>query len=113
MPNEVPQPIEPAPQPPAKPASTPVAVQIVDQLGDMVGVIAIALLCYAGKVSGEVAIITICALLGVQSGVRRIGAAKTTAGLGALGILVMGAISLGAGDRAHQVADAARNIGGQ
>lgn len=111
MPDNVPSPIEPA-APTPKPAAVPVPVQIVDQLGDIVGVIAIALLCYGGKISGEVAVITIGALLGVQSGVRRIGAAKT-AGLGALGILVMGALSLGAGDRAHQVADAANSIGGQ
>lgn len=113
MPDSVPQPISPSQPPTVRSAPIPTAVQIVDQLGDIVGVIAIALLCYGGKVSGEVALITIGALLGVQNGVRRIGAAKTTAGLGAVGILVMGALSLGAGDRAHQVADAARTIGGQ
>ena len=45
----------PAPVTRSVPGTPPVAVQLIDRLGDIVGVIALSALCYAGKLSGEAA----------------------------------------------------------
>lgn len=86
----------PAPPPAAqltpsgRPLNVPVAVQLVDRLGDIVGVVALAWLCHAGKLGGELALVGIGAILGVGTGLRHVGARAGTAGVGVVGLLLLG-----------------------
>ena len=87
-------PATPPPPPPARPG-VPVSVQLVDRLGDIVGVIALAYLCAAGKLSGELALVGIGGILGVGTGLRHVGqralggAATAATGLGIVGLLLL------------------------
>ena len=94
------------------PAPVPTIVQVIDRVGDIVGVITIGLLCSAGRIDGLAAVFAIGALLGVQTGVRSIGARATGTGLGAVGLLLVGGLSLFGPERAHQAVDAAASITG-
>ena len=86
----------PAPPPPA-PArpGVPVSVQLVDRLGDIVGVIALAYLCAAGKLPGELTLVGIGGILGVGTGLRHVGqralgaTATAATGLGVVGLLLL------------------------
>ena len=67
----------------------PVAVQVIDRLGDIVGVIALAALCYAGKLSGELALVGIGAILGVSTGLRSIGGRSVGAATAAVALAAL------------------------
>lgn len=64
-----------APTPDAsKPTTTaPVAVQVLDKLGDIVAMLAVAYLCAAGKLSGELAAAVVAGIAGVGTGIRAFG----------------------------------------
>ena len=92
---------EPLPAPPPAPAvattpsgrplNVPPVVQAIDRVGDIVACIIIGHLCALGKVSGEVAVLAIGAIVGVGTGLRQVGArAGTGAGVGVVGLLVLG-----------------------
>lgn len=87
-------PATPPPPPPARPG-VPVSVQLVDRLGDIVGVIALAYLCAAGKLPGELTLVGIGGILGVGTGLRHVGqralggAATAATGLGVVGLLLL------------------------
>lgn len=89
-----PSPASPPPPPPARPG-VPVSVQLVDRLGDIVGVIALAYLCAAGKLPGELTLVGIGGILGVGTGLRHVGqralggAATAASGLGVVGLLLL------------------------
>lgn len=93
MPDTTPAPDAPPPsrvpsKPPAPPA--PVAVQVIDRLGEIVYVLAAAYLCRAGKLSGEVFVISSLAALGVQNGLRSFARGRNGgAGVGAVGLALM------------------------
>lgn len=81
---------------PSVPPPAPLAVQVLDQLGDIVGVIALTVLCMYGRLSGLEAGGLILSLLGVQTGVRKIVGAKggggslpPAAGVGAVTLLLL------------------------
>jgi len=102
----------PAPPPPElAPRGVPVSVQLVDRLGDIVGVVALAYLCAAGKLPGELTLVGIGGILGVGTGLRHVGqralggAATAATGLGIVGLLLL---HLGppAGQLAHLAARA-------
>jgi len=81
----------------ASPAAPPSSVQVLDRLGDIVGVVAITVLCLAGKIGGLEAVIAIGALLGVGTGLRQAGARTgVAAGLGVVGLLALAAPRWGA-----------------
>lgn len=80
-----------APTPDAsKPTTTaPVAVQVLDKLGDIVAMLAVAYLCAAGKLSGELAAAVVAGIAGVGTGIRafggrNVGAASAAVALAAL-----------------------------
>jgi len=87
-------PATPPPPPPARPG-VPVSVQLVDRLGDIVGVIALAYLCAAGKLPGELTLVGIGGILGVGTGLRHVGqralgaTATAATGLGVVGLLLL------------------------
>lgn len=102
-----PAPSEPSalPTPPAMPRSSrpppvPAAVLMLDRISEIVGIIAVTYLCAGGKVPGELALIAIGAILGVQSGIRQIGSrgaaamTGTGASLGIVGLLFWQAMPL-------------------
>lgn len=97
VPDPTPAPLPPPPPaaaytPSGRPLNVPTAVQVIDRLGDIVGVIVIGLLCHAGKLGGEVAVIAIGAILGVGTGLRQVGArAGVPTGVGVVGLLLLGA----------------------
>ncbi len=97
VPDPAPAPLPPPPPtaaytPSGRPLNVPTAVQVIDRLGDLVGVIVIGLLCHAGKLGGEVAVIAIGAILGVGTGLRQAGArAGVPTGVGVVGLLLLGA----------------------
>lgn len=74
---------------PSPPGSSPVAVQVIDRLGDIVGVIALAALCHAGKLSGELALVGIGAILGVSTGLRSIGGRSVGAATAAVALAAL------------------------
>lgn len=77
------------------PGAVPTSVQLVDRLGDIVGVIAVAVLCGIGRISGELAVVAIGAILGVGIGLRQAGArAGAAAGLGLTGLALLSAAQL-------------------
>lgn len=78
-----------APVVPAAPPGAPVAVQVIDRLGDIVGVIALAALCYSGKLSGELALVGIGAILGVSTGLRSIGGRSVGAATAAVALAAL------------------------
>ena len=78
-----------APVVPAAPPGAPVAVQVIDRLGDIVGVIALAALCYGGKLSGELALVGIGAILGVSTGLRSIGGRSVGAATAAVALATL------------------------
>ena len=87
----------PAPPPAAqltpsgRPLNVPAAVQAIDRVGDIVACIIIGHLCALGKVSGEVAVLAIGAIVGVGTGLRQVGArAGAGAGVGVVGLLLLG-----------------------
>ena len=87
----------PAPPPAAqltpsgRPLNVPAAVQAIDRVGDIVACIIIGHLCALGKVSGEVAVLAIGAIVGVGTGLRQAGArAGAGAGVGVVGLLLLG-----------------------
>lgn len=87
----------PAPPPAAqltpsgRPANVPPLVQAIDRVGDIVACVIIGHLCALGKVSGEVAVLAIGAIVGVGTGLRQVGArAGTGAGVGVVGLLLLG-----------------------
>lgn len=86
-------------------APVPVAVQVVDKIGELAAVLAFCLLAYHGKLSGEWAVAGSLAALGVQSIPRGILAARTSgptgAGLGLIGLGLLGALHTGDADRAR------------
>lgn len=79
-----------APTPDAsKPTTAPVAVQVLDKLGDIVAMVAVAYLCAAGKLSGELAAAVVAGIAGVGTGIRafggrNVGAASAAVALAAL-----------------------------
>jgi CheY-like chemotaxis protein len=87
--------LAPAPPPPPARPGVPVSVQLVDRLGDIVGVIALAYLCAAGKLPGELTLVGIGGILGVGTGLRHVGqralgaTATAATGLGVVGLLVL------------------------
>lgn len=70
-------------------SSAPVAVQIIDRLGDIVGVIALTALCYGGRLSGELALVGIGAILGVSTGLRSIGGRSVGAATAAVALAAL------------------------
>lgn len=93
------------PAPPATPRSSrpppvPASVLMLDRISEIVGIIAVTYLCAGGKVPGELALIAIGAILGVQSGIRQIGSrgaaamTGTGASLGIVGLLFWQAMPL-------------------
>lgn len=71
-------------------------VQVLDRLGEIVGVLVLGALAWHGKLSGELALVGIGAVLGVQTGLRSAlagrlgsggGSAPAVVGLVGLGIL--------------------------
>lgn len=100
-PEPAPAAVAPTQLPPPPPAAQvtpsgrpvpPVAVQVLDRIGDIVGVIVIALLCSGGKIGGELALIGIGGILGVGTGLRQIGTRSPSgAGVGVTGLLLLGA----------------------
>ena len=95
-PREAPLPAPPpapavATTPSGRPLNVPPVVQAIDRVGDIVACIIIGHLCALGKVSGEVAVLAIGAIVGVGTGLRQVGArAGTGAGVGVVGLLVLG-----------------------
>ncbi len=79
----------PAPVAPSAPGSAPVVVQVIDRLGDIVGVIALSALCYGGKLSGELALVGIGAILGVSTGLRSIGGRSVGAATAAVALATL------------------------
>jgi len=85
----------PAPPPAAqftpsgRPLNVPPVVQAIDRVGDIVACIIIGHLCALGKVSGEVAVLAIGAIVGVGTGLRQVGARVGGAGVGLTGLLVL------------------------
>ena len=82
-----------APPPPQlrtlSPPPIPSAVQIADKLGDVVGVIVLGALAWHGTIGGNLAVGSILALLGVNTGLRQLGKRSTISiGLGVIGIVV-------------------------
>lgn len=66
-------------------------LRLADQLGDVFGVLVLTVLCMNGKLTGDSALVGILAVLGVNNGVRVLGAKargaiKAPPGLGALAI---------------------------
>lgn len=78
-----------APAVTAAPPGAPVVVQVIDRLGDIVGVIALAALCYGGKLSGELALVGIGAILGVSTGLRSIGGRSVGAATAAVALATL------------------------
>lgn len=84
----------PAPPPAAQltPSGRPIvvtpAVQIVDHISDMVGMIILGLLCYAGKIGGTETMIAIGGILGLGTGMRQIGS-RVGRGLGVAGLAIL------------------------
>lgn len=79
----------PAPATRGASSSAPVAVQVIDRLGDIVGVIALAALCHGGKLSGELALVGIGAILGVSTGLRSIGGRSVGAATAAVALATL------------------------
>ena len=79
----------PAPVTRSAPGTPPVAVQVIDRLGDIVGVIALSALCYGGKLSGELALVGIGAILGVSTGLRSIGGRSVGAATAAVALATL------------------------
>ena len=85
---------------PAQPRTTaqtvPVVVQVLDRIGEIVGVIALAVICIAGKLSGEATAGAIVLLLIGQTGVRSRGSAAlaSAASVGAIGSVILLALPL-------------------
>lgn len=76
------------------PSQAPVAVQILDRLGEIVGVVVLGALAWHGKLSGELSLIGIGAILGVQTGLRSALAGRLGGG-GGSAPAVVGLIGLG------------------
>lgn len=76
------------------PPQAPVAVQILDRLGEIVGVLVLGALAWHGKLSGELALVGIGAILGVQTGLRSALAGRIGGG-GGSAPAVVGLIGLG------------------
>ena len=78
------------------PPQAPVSVQILDRVGEIVGVVVLGALAWHGRLSGELSLVGIGAILGVQTGLRGAfgsrnggggGNAPAVVGLVGLGIL--------------------------
>ena len=75
------------------PPQAPVSVQILDRVGEIVGVVVLGALAWHGKLSGELSLVGIGAILGVQTGLR--GAFSRGTGGGGSAPAVVGLIGLG------------------
>lgn len=84
-------------------SSPPVAVLVLDRVGEIVGALALAYLAHDGRLGGEVAGGMICALLGVQTGLRNAWGRSSSASsspptlpppsVGAIGLVLLAALA--------------------
>ena len=96
---------------PAKPAPVvSTAVRVVDLCCDVIAAGLIAMLCHDGKISGEVAVIAIGALMGLQNGVRVLGSRGATPGVGVAGLILLAALGGSALRHASTAAAAAEAV---
>lgn len=85
-------PAAPSPRAAQRAPAIPTSVMMLDRVGEIVGIVAVTVICLAGKLDGMAAVLVIGAILGVQSGIRTAGsraAAAAGAGLGAVGLAVL------------------------
>lgn len=80
----------PAPRPSRPPVAT--VVQVSDRIADAVGTVCLTYLCVHGRLSGELTLVGICALLGALQGLRTMAGGRVT---GAASALVIGGGALG------------------
>lgn len=79
----------------------PVA-QVFDQVGDWIAVLGLTYACIAGRLSGELLLVGVCVVLGVQTGLRRGLGPKGLPGAGAVALLVFSLAQLfSAGAHSH------------
>lgn len=67
----------------------PVA-QVFDQVGDWIAVLGLTYACLGGRLSGELLLVGVCVVLGVQTGLRRGLGPKGMPGAGALALVGLG-----------------------
>lgn len=80
-----------------RPHATPTSVQLVDRIGDVVAVIVFGLLCNGGKISGELCVFAVGAVLGVGTGLRQINPRATSStGVGVVGLALLALAPLAA-----------------
>ncbi len=82
----------------ASASAQPVAVQLLDKLGDIVGMVAVAYLCAAGKLSGELAVAVIAGIAGVGTTARAITGRSVGVATGAVALAAL----ITASTAAHQ-----------
>ena len=111
------------------PPQAPVSVQLLDRVGEIVGVVVLGALAWHRVLSGELALVGIGAILGVQTGLRSAfagrsgGSAPAVVGLIGLGLLhaehiartvlhlsVLAAVVASAGCGGTSLADTARAV---
>ena len=112
------------------PPQAPVSVQLLDRVGEIVGVVVLGALAWHRVLSGELALVGIGAILGVQTGLRSAfagrsggGSAPAVVGLIGLGLLhaehvartvlhlsVLAAVIASAGCGGTSLADTARAV---
>lgn len=111
------------------PPQAPVSVQLLDRVGEIVGVVVLGALAWHRVLSGELALVGIGAILGVQTGLRSAfagrsgGSAPAVVGLIGLGLLhaehvartvlhlsVLAAVIASAGCGGSTLADTARAV---
>ncbi len=87
----------PAPSSPPTPAPHPL-VSILDKVGELAAIVGFIYTCIAGRISGEMMVGAVLAVVSVNTGLRQIGAKVTGAGhgLGVVGLVVAGASGYGA-----------------